>query len=52
MMSLGKIAYNAYGEARQWKVFSGDAMPNWEDQLPELREAWEAAAYAVVEALR
>lgn len=50
-MSPGEVAYNAYGDNRNWVVFSGDKMPVWEDQSPELKEAWEAAANAVSQAL-
>lgn len=49
---LAKVAYNAYGMNRRWVVFSGDAMPQWEDQRPELKEAWGAAARAVAEYIR
>lgn len=48
-MTLGQIAYEAYGNCRDWKVFTGDPMPTWEQQVPELQEAWEAAAQAVHE---
>lgn len=47
MVELGMIAYNAYGESRGWVVFNGDSMPTWDEQSPELREAWNAAAEAV-----
>ena len=50
--TIGEIAYNAYGEVREWKVFSGDPMPNWEEQDAELKQAWEAAALAVVREVR
>jgi hypothetical protein len=32
-------------------VFDGSPMPAWEDQTEELREAWQAAALAVLETL-
>jgi len=51
MIDLGEIAYNAYGDNRGWVVFSGAPMPTWEEQSPELREAWDAAAQAVAAAL-
>jgi len=47
MESLGKVAYEAYGEHRGWSTFNGDVMPQWDEQTPELREAWEVAAQAV-----
>lgn len=51
MISLAEIAYNAYGDSRNWVVYSGDPMPRWDEQSPELREAWDAAAQAVAKAL-
>jgi hypothetical protein len=51
MIELGKVAYDAYGESRGWKVYNGDAMPTWDEQSPELREAWDAAAQAVAAVL-
>lgn len=51
MEDLGEIAYDAYGDSRGWVVFSGAPMPKWEDQSPELRAAWSAAAEAVKERL-
>jgi len=45
---LGKVAYEAYGEARSWKTVAGEEMPRWEEQSQELRDAWDAAAQAVV----
>lgn len=44
---LAIVAYNAYGDNRDWKVFSGDEMPPWDGQSNELQEAWIAAAHAV-----
>jgi len=49
MEELGKVAYDAYGAARGWVVFDGGSMPTWEDQTPELRDAWDAAAQAVAQ---
>ena len=48
---LGKLAYNAYGKARDWKVVGGGPMPRWYDQAAELKAAWIAAAAAVAEAV-
>lgn len=50
-LELAKVAYNAYGDSRNWVVFNGDPMPSWEDQRPELQDAWRAAAAAVHTAL-
>lgn len=43
----GKIAYEAYCKARNWKSFNGDPLPQFEAQSPELQEAWILAAAAV-----
>jgi len=43
-VTLGEVAYRAYGDDRGWVTHGGGVMPAWEDQLPELRHAWEAAA--------
>jgi hypothetical protein len=48
---LGRIAYNAYGKARDWKVVGGGTMPRWDEQSDELRAAWRDAAAAVAEAV-
>lgn len=47
MPDLAQIAYEAYGNARGWVVFDGSPMPQWDEQSPELKEAWDAAAQAV-----
>jgi len=45
---LGKAAYMAYCQASDNKsLVSGAELPTWEDQKPEIREAWRAAADAV-----
>jgi hypothetical protein len=49
MVELGKIAYDAYGDSRGWTVFNGAPMPTWEAQSQELRDAWNAAAQAVLD---
>lgn len=46
---LGEIAYNAYAESRDWRVFNGDPMPMWYEQSDSLKAAWAAAAEAVVQ---
>jgi hypothetical protein len=44
--SLGQIAYEAYALSVGWKTMGGGTMPAWRDQLPHLREAWNAAGMA------
>lgn len=43
----GQLAYEAYGEARNWVTWGGTPMPTWENQSPDLQDAWTAAANAV-----
>lgn len=46
--SDGRIGYEAYAASTGGKTFDGRDMPTW-DQLPErIRNAWEAAASAVL----
>lgn len=47
---LGRVAYEAYGDSVEWRTFSGTKMPTWEDQNAKLKQAWNAAAKAVVRA--
>lgn len=44
---IGKLAYNAYCEARGWKSVAGQPLPTWEDQSEDLRIAWREGACAV-----
>jgi hypothetical protein len=46
-ISLAQIAYEAYGENRNWKTYDDKPMPKWEDLKPEIQDAWAAAAQAV-----
>ena len=48
MNDLGKTGYEAYAKYTGGKTFDGRDMPTW-DALPEnIREAWRAAARAIV----
>ena len=51
-MSPGEIAYRAYCEKVNWKSVGGDPLPHYSDQFPRLKEAWEAAANAVLMAAK
>lgn len=51
-MTLGEIAYSAYCEARQWKSVRGEPLPKFQDQSPELQEAWEKVGAALDAAVR
>jgi hypothetical protein len=45
----GRAGYDAYGDARGWRVFSGAPMPTWEQQLektPDVAAAWVRAGQA------
>ncbi len=48
---LAQVAYEAYGDYREWKVFSGDAMPTWQEQHEDLKEAWICAVHHVAVAI-
>jgi hypothetical protein len=48
-LSLGNIAYNAYCESTEWKsVYTGAALPQYDQQRPEVIQAWENSALAVI----
>ena len=47
-LSLGNIAYNAYCESTNWKsVYTGADLPQYDQQRPEVIQAWENSALAV-----
>lgn len=49
-MSKGKVAYEGYFEKCGGKsLISGAPLPAWDDQADAIKEAWEAAATAVME---
>lgn len=48
--SLGKVAYQAYGNNRDWKDYRGNPMPAWEGLSNGINQAWEVAAAAAVSA--
>ncbi len=50
MNDLAKIAYEAYRESCGGRSIRGEALPEWEDQTPEIRSHWDAAAQAVLRA--
>lgn len=50
--SLGQIAFEAYGDNREWKDWRGGPMPQWADIKEEIAAAWEVAAQAVREELQ
>lgn len=49
--TLGEIAYTAYCENVEYKSVMGVTLPDWTNQRPRLRHAWEIAAAAVAEAV-
>jgi hypothetical protein len=49
--TIGQLAYEAYCVNRNWTSVRGELLPGWEQQSPELREAWEAAAEAAKQAV-
>ncbi len=46
-MTLGRIAYDAYCKARDWKSVRGEPLPHFDQQDEGLKKAWEAAGMAV-----
>lgn len=47
----GQIAYDAYKERAQGRsLVSGKPLPEWERQSGWIKDAWEAAAQAVMAA--
>lgn len=45
---LGRIGYEAYGEAAMWRNYRKDVMPAW-DALPDsIKNYWAAAAKAIL----
>lgn len=46
----GQVAYRGYFEASGGaSLISGQPLPQWHEQSQAIREAWDAAAAAVVE---
>lgn len=46
-MTLGQVAYGAYGDSTGWLNYQGAPMLAWAEMPERIREAWEAAASAV-----
>lgn len=51
MKSLGRVAFEAYSEARGGRNHDGTPTPTWEELGDGVRSGWDAAASAVGEAL-
>ena len=51
LMDLGEVAYGAYLASCGGKSIRGEELPSWDDQTPEIREHWRAAADEVAEYL-
>ena len=47
MTTAGQVAYAAYVEHCGGVSVHGESLPTWDDQAPEVRAHWEAAARAV-----
>lgn len=51
-LTLGNIAYNAYCTTTNWKsLISGQDLPSFGQNKPEIQDAWEKAAQAVAGAV-
>lgn len=47
-IDIGQVAYEGYRAASDGRsLISGHPLPDWNDQAPQIREAWRAAADAV-----
>lgn len=46
-VTLGEVAYTAYGRTTDFKNYQGLPMPAWQDLGDTIRAAWENAAKAV-----
>lgn len=46
----GEVGYQAYGDTVGWKNHLGQPMPAWSELTEAIRDAWNKAAYAIVEA--
>lgn len=46
----GGLAYDAYYRSCKGKNVRGEPIPKWEDQTPEIRAHWYAAAKNVAQA--
>lgn len=44
---MGELAYNTYCTMRGWLSFRGELLPLFDEQDPDIKEAWCAAASAV-----
>lgn len=46
---LGRVAFEAYGDAVSWTAYNGQPMPQWPEVSEAIREGWRSAAMAVRE---
>lgn len=46
-IDLAKLAYQAYGQQRNFKNYQGDQMPEWDELGSGIQDGWIAAAGAV-----
>jgi hypothetical protein len=49
MKTFGQVAYETYCDHRRWVSVRNERLPEWNEVLPEIREAWIAAALNVIE---
>lgn len=53
ILDLGEVAYSGYiNQSGGVSLISGASLPEWDKLSPEIREAWRAAARAVVGQVR
>lgn len=51
-MTPGEIAYSTYCKKVEWKAFNDQPLPEYSKQDKKRKDAWEAAAVAVIAAIQ
>ena len=51
MLNLAQVAFDAYREHRNGITYDAKPIPSWDNLTPEIREAWGAAAHAILRAI-
>lgn len=45
--TLGQLAFNTYGDARNWTAYNGEPIPDWTTLPDNAKNAWTAAATTI-----
>lgn len=51
MLNLAQVAFDAYCKHRSGITYDAKPIPSWDNLTPEIREAWGAAAHAILRAI-